>query len=99
MQHLQPALSCALTTPDHGRLSGRARDLLVRLLVTAPARLIAKRAMRKAALHLVGLDDRVLRDIGLDRRDLEVCLGDYAAELRRGEALLGPVYGSFNPFR
>ncbi|MDX2203798.1 MAG: hypothetical protein NW223_13685 [Hyphomicrobiaceae bacterium] len=99
MHPLNAAFPNALPVAERERLAARMRDWLAYLLVTAPARLIVKRAVRKAEQHLLTLDAHILRDIGIDGSEVASALGDRADELRRGQALLGPVYGSFGPFR
>jgi uncharacterized protein YjiS (DUF1127 family) len=48
------------------------------------AAFVAWRAFRRAESELMGLDDRALKDIGLDRSEIGSALMDHAQERRNG---------------
>jgi uncharacterized protein YjiS (DUF1127 family) len=53
----------------------------VKMMITA---LVANRALRKAEAELMALDDRMLKDIGLDRSEIGSVLMDHVQERRSG---------------
>ena len=52
----------------------------VKMMITA----VANRALRKAEAELMALDDRMLKDIGLDRSEIGSVLMDHVQERRNG---------------
>jgi uncharacterized protein YjiS (DUF1127 family) len=70
------------------RISSLRRSLLARSLSKAARRAIdafvAWRAFRRAESELMALDDRALKDIGLDRSEIGSALMDDAQERRNG---------------
>lgn len=69
------------------RRSALLRSLLVRLSKAARKAIdafVAWRAFRRAESELMTLDDRTLKDIGLDRSEIGSALMDHAQERRNG---------------
>jgi uncharacterized protein YjiS (DUF1127 family) len=99
MHYSQASVLYAPSIGEGDSRLARARNWLVHHLLTVPAQFLARRALRKAERHLLSLDDHLLRDIGLDRTEIEATLGYLPRQRRNGAALLGPVYGSLDPFR
>ena len=60
------------------------------LVTKAKRSLQACLAFRRAKAELMALDYRSLKDIGLDRSEIELVLTDYAYERRNGVRLLWP---------
>ena len=91
--------SCALCMSEHVRHLQRLSERLLSIARDVPTRFVMRRALRRAERHLLRLDDYILKDLGIERRELEATFGDAARQRRTGAALLGPVYGSVDPFR
>jgi len=70
---------------------------LRKFLMTAPAKLIGMSALDAAERHLKHLDERTLKDLGFDLRDLPA--RDQMARRRFEASMLGPVHGSADFWR
>jgi uncharacterized protein YjiS (DUF1127 family) len=66
---------------------------LLRALANGVRILAWHHALKKAEAELYALDDRMLRDIGLDRSEIASVLTDLARERSRGIAMGAPPSG------
>jgi uncharacterized protein YjiS (DUF1127 family) len=83
-----------LWTSAHPHVIGRN---ILNAMKRAIAAILVDRALRKAEAALMALDDRMLKDIGLDRSEIGSMLMDGAAERRNGPRKLRwehPVSGA-----
>lgn len=98
MQPSHAAMSPAFTITEPIGISQKLRGLFVHYFVSAPTRALGNYAVRAATRHLQSLDDRTLKDIGIEPSEIPPFVSERLGD-QRGAALLGPVWGSIGPFR
>lgn len=94
MQHAQHIFPPTLPIPAPAGSLIRFRHWFADHVLAIAAGYIRYRALRKAEQHLLVLDDRILKDIGIERSEIRSLVWGPDGERRHSAALPEQTYGS-----
>jgi uncharacterized protein YjiS (DUF1127 family) len=100
MQHAQHIFPPTLPIAASAGSLIRSRHWFADRVLAIAAGYIRNRALRKAEQHLLVLDDRILKDIGIERSEIRSLVwGGPVGERRHSAAQSDQAYGSVGTFR